>query len=300
MTDPDSLQPQRTLEIPGLVFFQPGTGGMTKIAVETLWSRAEIYLHGAQVTAFQKHGEAPLLYLSSRSRFADGQAIRGGIPICFPWFGARAGDVSHGFARLTDWEVVQVSAAPGGGATVRLRLPETAAGQSWPRFRAEFAVTVTDTLGLELHVTNLAGDEVLEFENCLHTYFAVGDVSAISIRGLQFGTYLDHTQHDAAVPDPDPAIRIRQQTDRLYFNTFGPVQILDPVLGRTIHIHKFGSASTVVWNPWTTQLLADLGPDEYQRMVCVESGNVGPNRLRLAPGVAGALSVTLSTQAGPP
>ena len=270
MPDNNVLRNLRRFEIPGVLAFDLGQGGLPKASVRTPWSQAEIYLHGAQVTGFQKDGEPPLLFLSPASRFAAGKAIRGGVPICFPWFGSRPGDVAHGFARITDWTVIGAAALPDGGATLRLALPNTAASQAWPPFKAEFTVTMRDRLAMELAVTNQADDRDFEFEECLHTYFAVGDIGEVFITGLERAPYLDKTAADASRIESGEAIRITAQTDRTYFDTAGTVEIHDPVLHRKITVQKSGSASTVVWNPWTTQVLPDLGPEEYRRMLCVE------------------------------
>ena len=169
----------RKFEIPGRVTFANGSGGLPKINITTGRSTAEIYLHGAHVTGFQKNGEPPLLFMSRLSQFAAGKAIRGGVPVCFPWFGPREGDVAHGFARITEWDLIETAATPDGGVTVRFRLPSTAANAAWPAFRAEFVVTVTDQLAMELIATNESADRNFDFENCLHTYFAVGDINAM-------------------------------------------------------------------------------------------------------------------------
>ena len=291
----DALENLARFEIPSVVSFTTGEGGMPKMIVTARQSRAEVYLHGAHVTAFQKNSEPPLLFLSQASRFTPGKAIRGGIPICFPWFGPRSGDVAHGFARITSWEVAGTQIVPEGGATVRFRLPTSAVSSHWPRFVAELTVTVSDTLTLELEVTNQTADRVLQFENCLHTYFTVSDVRKISIHGLHSARYVDKLDTDALRVDNADALHITAQTDRTYIDTLSQVEIRDPILGRTIRVTKTGSASTVVWNPWTTQPLPDIAPDEYTRMVCVESGNVERNGIRLPPGHTSTLKVVLSS-----
>src|SRR5215831_2142871 len=117
---PESLQP---LEIPGHITFARGKGELPKIDIATGRSTAEIYLHGAHVTGFQKNGEPPLLFISARSHFAPGQPIRGGVPICFPWFGNRDNEPSHGFARVCEWQLVKTSGAPAGTVTLTFALP---------------------------------------------------------------------------------------------------------------------------------------------------------------------------------
>src|SRR5208283_6163209 len=130
-------------------------------------------------------------------RFAEGQPIRGGIPLIFPWFGPREGLPQHGFARLKEWELKEVLPAPDGSVSLRFRLPVYPEASTLPPFTADYVVTVSDTLSLELQITNQSPDAPLVFENCLHTYFQVGDSTAIAIRGLQGVTYLDKVDHFA-------------------------------------------------------------------------------------------------------
>jgi glucose-6-phosphate 1-epimerase len=287
-------------EIPGHVAISKGNGGLAKVVVTTKASTAEIYLHGAHVTHFQKSGESPLIFMSTKSCFAPGEAIRGGVPICFPWFGSRAGGPSHGFARTSEWELAETSAAKDGTVTVRLRLPDSALKAEWQALKTEFIVTVADTLTMELIATNSSADQTLEIENCLHTYFQVGDIGAVSITGLQGASYVDNAGdgHGALKTDGEPVLRIARETNRLYQDTAGPVEIRDERFKRLIRVEKTGSNSTVVWNPWTTQKLPDdFDPAEHARMVCVEAGNIKQNKISLAPGKSSVLSVILGSVA---
>jgi D-hexose-6-phosphate mutarotase len=291
---------QRELEIPGRVTFAYGNGGLTKVNITTGRSTAEIYLHGAHVTGFQKNGEPPMLFLSRLSRFAAGRAIRGGVPICFPWFGQRAGESAHGFARITEWELAETSAGPGGAVTVRLRLPKDAAKPEWSALRAEFVVTISDRLTMELMATNESADRRLEIENCLHTFFRVGDINRVSTTGLQGAPFDDFAAGAAGARrvENDPVLRITKETNRVYPDTSGTVEIRDENLERIIRVEKFNSQSTVVWNPWTTQKLPDdFDPAEHRQMVCVESGNVKQNKITLQPGATTTLKVVLTSHA---
>ncbi|HLP75755.1 MAG TPA: D-hexose-6-phosphate mutarotase [Candidatus Paceibacterota bacterium] len=285
----------KKFEIPGSVSFNEGKGGLTKIDIRTRWSAAEIYLHGAQITGFQKTGEPPLLFMSRLSQFASGKAIRGGVPICFPWFGPRDGDVAHGFARVTEWEVISTAMEPSGAVTVRLRLPETPAKAKWPTFATEFVVTIAETLTMELVTTNRSNHELI-FEDCLHTYFAVGEITKVSVSGLKSAWYLDKADGGRRKQETAEAIVISQETNRTYLNTAGAVEIHDAAFNRIIRIGKSGSNSTVVWNPWTTQLMSDFAVEEHAKMVCVESGNVGENKIVLNPGATVVLKVVLSSR----
>ena len=289
----------KRFEIPGRLTLMEGNGELLKVEVTSDWSTAEIYLQGAHVTDFQRKGEAPLLFTSQFSRFQRGEPIRGGIPIIFPWFGAREGEPAHGFARLAEWELHEATALPEGGVSLRFSLPETAASATWPSFSANYVVTVTDTLTLELIITNAAHDQNFSFENCLHTYFTVGDINAISITGLKGATYLDKLENFAPKTETADAIKISAEVDQHFLDTTSAVEILDPKLKRKIRIQKSGSASTSVWNPWTTksQQMPDFGNEEYKQMVCIESGNVAKNRIVLAPGTSSVLKITLSSGA---
>jgi len=294
MNTESSVESLRRHEIAGRVEIVYGRGGLPLVKITTPWSTAEIYLHGAHVTHFQKNGEPPLIFLSAKSYFADGKGIRGGVPICFPWFGNRAGEPSHGFARITAWQLVKTSTAPDGTVTVQFALPQISGREAW----TEFIVTVADTLTMELIATNDGCDEPLAIENCLHTYFHVGDIGAVSLTGLRDAPFNDFAAGDSGTRnvEHDAVLRVAKETNRVYPDNAATVEIHDENLQRKIRVEKFNSHSTVVWNPWTTQKLPDdFDPAEHQHMVCVESGNVKQNKISLAPGKASALKVILSS-----
>jgi D-hexose-6-phosphate mutarotase len=293
---PESL---RKFEIPGRVTLAKGNGYLARINIVAKPGKAEIYLHGAHVTGFQKDGEPPLLFMSANSHFAPGQPIRGGVPICFPWFGNRNGEPAHGFARIAEWQLVKTCATPDGAVALTFALPQIPGRETWKNLRTELVVTVADTLTMELITTNDVGGETMEIENCLHTYFHVGDIGAVSIAGLQNAPFNDFAFGAAGARKPASGtpLRITQETNRVYPDNTSAVEIRDERLKRIIRVEKFNSRSTVVWNPWTTQKLPDdFDPAEYKTMICVESGNVKQNRLSLAPGKTMSLKVVLSSQ----
>jgi D-hexose-6-phosphate mutarotase len=281
--------------IPGRVAIASGNGGLTKIVVTTKTSTAEIYLHGAHITHFQKNGEPPLLFMSAKSYFADGKGIRGGIPICFPWFGNRDGEPSHGFARITEWQLIKTSAAADGAVTLQFALPEIPGRDAWKNLRTEFVVTISNTLTMELIAANDGCDDALEIENCLHTYFHVGDIADVVIRGLKSARFLDKTDNGVEKMETHDALPIVAETNRIYHDTPETLVIMDTKFHRCIRVEKSGSADTVIWNPWTTQLMPDFDPAEHKYMVCLESGNVGRNKISLAPGKSSSLKVILSS-----
>src|SRR5712671_308955 len=216
-----SIEQLRKHEIPGRVTVVAGSGGLPKILVTTETSTAEIYPHGAHITHFQKNGEPPLLFMSRKSWFAPDKPIRGGIPICFPWFGPRDGEPGHGFARVGAWQLAKTTASPDGAVTLRFALPEIPGREAWKNLRTEFVVTVTDALTMELIAANDSCDETLELENCLHTYFQVGDIGAVSITGLKGASYIDNAGEGlgALKTDGESVLHISKETNRLYRDT---------------------------------------------------------------------------------
>lgn len=280
------------------VTFRNGAGGLPKLEVTTAWSTAEVYFHGAHITHFQKHDEPPLLFLSDQSRFEPGVPIRGGIPAIFPWFGKPADKPGQrGFVRNRSWTLKEITTADNGIIITRLRLPPCAElGDG--EIAVEYAVTVSDTLSAELIVKNESA-RTFAFENCLHTYFAVGAISAIQVAGLHGVDYLDSLDDHQRKHEATAAIRFAGEVDRTYLNTAHAVEIRDTALRRVIRVEKAGSTSTVVWNPWIAkaEAMPDFGNEEYQRMVCVESGNVAENQITLQPGQTASLKVKLSSEA---
>jgi D-hexose-6-phosphate mutarotase len=298
MNTESSVESLRRHEIAGRVEIINGHGGLPLVKITTPWSVAEIYLHGAHITRFQKNGEPPLVFVSAKSYFASGKGIRGGVPICFPWFGNRDGEPSHGFARITEWQLVKTSTTPDGKVTVQFALPEVPDREVWKNLRTEFIVTVSDTLTMELIAANDGCDETLEIENCLHTYFQVGDIGAVYLTGLRDAPFNDFAAGDNGTRkvEHDEVLRVAKETNRVYPDNAATVEIHDESLQRKIRVEKFNSQSSVVWNPWTTQKLPDdFDPAEHKHMVCVESGNVKQNKILLAPGKSSALKVILTS-----
>lgn len=268
--------------IPGKVDVGTGEGALACVRLTSAASTATLYLHGAQLTSFAWNGEPPLLFLSERARFGADRAIRGGVPIVFPWFGDRDGLPAHGFARTSEWSLAGSRAGADGAVSVTLALEQAPAAIAWPPFAVHATVTISDRLVIELAIENRDRERSVRVEHCLHSYFAVGDVDAVAIAGLRGLSYVDKTDGFARKVDREPRLRIAGETDRVYAAR-GVLAVDDPVLGRRIRIESEGTSSAVVWNPWR-RALSDLGPEDYRRFVCVESGNVGDGAVSLAPG----------------
>jgi glucose-6-phosphate 1-epimerase len=272
---------------------------MPRIVITTPLANGEIYLNGAHVTHYQPAGQSPVLFLSGKSRFEPGKPIRGGVPICFPWFGALEGRdtaPAHGFARTSQWDVTSTRSNTDGSATVDLELRgDEKYSAYWPHaFRAQYTITVGTTLAMELTIIHVHGEPFL-FEEALHSYFSVGDVHKVSVTGLGGGSYLDKLQAGRELKEGLSPIRIVGETDRIYLDTTETCEIDDPVWKRKISIEKTGSDTTVLWNPWIhkSKAMADFGDDEWPGMLCIETCNVGPFAVKIGPGQSHTMTAVI-------
>jgi len=305
MTTPPSIDSlNEAFAIPGVAAFEAGPGGLLRAALTPPTAEAQVYLHGAQVTHHQPAGEPPLLFLSSRSRFAAGAAIRGGVPVVFPWFGARVGHPEapdHGFARISDWTVESVEQPDAGSVAITLALEPTDATQRlWPQdFRLRERVVIGPRLAITLEVENRARAPVT-VELALHTYLRVGDVRDASIGGLEGVTYIDKVDGMRRKVLPAGPFRLGGSTDRVFVDTRSPVSVIDPRLARRTVVDKQGSATTIVWNPWSEKAaaMADLGAGEWRSMLCVEAANALDNALALGPGERHSMAVAIHAERG--
>jgi glucose-6-phosphate 1-epimerase len=291
--------------IAGILDFAETEHGLVKAAISLDGMVGALYLQGAHLTAWQPPGERPVLFTSANSRFAPGRAIRGGIPIIFPWFGpSRHAPAApqHGFARTAPWHLDKVETAGRESVTLTFSLGDRDVGSPfWPEpFRAIYAVVFAHILSLRLTVQNRATHPII-FEEALHTYFAVSDISEIAISGLAGTAYLDKTDGARRKPQTDALVTVAAETDSVYLDTPGQCAIEDRGWRRCIIIEKDSAASTVVWNPWAEKAaaMADLGDAAWRGMVCVETGNIADNEVRLAADGEHQMSTTISVDAGP-
>jgi glucose-6-phosphate 1-epimerase len=256
----------------------PGRGGLPRITISTPAATAEIYLHGAHLTSWKPSGCEEVIFVSEQAQFADGKAIRGGIPVCFPWFREKLDDPrapSHGFVRTKAWRLDSI-AYNGDLATVILSTDSDESTLAWwpHAFTLVQRLTVGRTLTQELTMTN-RGSTPLRFEEALHTYYRVGSADSVVISGLDGVTYRDNMDGNQEKQQHGD-ITFSQQTDRAYMETAHAIEIFDPVLRRKTRIEKENSRSTVVWNPWSTAAkpMSDLGDEEWRVMACVEASNM--------------------------
>jgi D-hexose-6-phosphate mutarotase len=289
---------------PDGVRLEQGPGGLERLVLRAAEGEAHVFLQGAHVSHFQPKGEKPVLWMSGESRFEAGKPIRGGVPVCFPWFGPKAGSPEapmHGFARILTWTVSAVTREPDASLRAVLELSAEAAARGG--FPHELALSLTVSVGralrLALAVRNVNGAPAT-YEEALHSYFAVSDVRQVRIRGLEGVGYLDKTAAMIRKPGETGPITIVAETDRVYLGTTGTVTIEDPGWRRRIVVSKAGSATTVVWNPWIAKAKAmpDFGDDEWTGMVCVETANAGDDAVTLAPGASHVMTATIELTSG--
>lgn len=278
----------RQFEIPGTARIVQGNGGLLKVSITSSEAAGEIYLHGAHVTSWKPAGSDEVLFLSSQSRWQEGSAIRGGVPICFPWFGGKADDPKapvHGFVRTKAWQLESI-AQTGGAVTVSMFTESNEDTKRWwpADFRLVYRATFGSEMALELEVSN-TGKSPARFEEALHAYHRVGDIAKARVRGLDGVRYLDKTDSNREKTQLGE-IAIVSETDRVYLNATGAVELDDPALRRCARVAKENSCTTVVWNPWSEKAhaLSDLPGDEWTRMICLETSNVSDCAVNLAPG----------------
>ena len=275
-------------ELPGTAQVVEGNGGLSKVRITCPEAVGEMYLHGAHVTSWKPVGGEEVLFLSSQSRWAQGHAIRGGVPVCFPWFGGKADDPTapaHGFVRTRVWQLESI-AQVGGAVTVSM-FTESDEGTKrwWPaEFRLVHRATFGSELSLELVVTNTGGTS-LRFEEALHAYHRVGNIEKTRVRGLDTVHYFDKTDSNRKKMQHGEIV-IVSETDRVYLDTRDAIELEDPVLRRRTRVTKEDSRTTVVWNPWVQKAhsLSDFADDEWMQMICIESSNVSDFAVDLAPG----------------
>ena len=292
----------RQFGIPGVAEFDYGSGDLAKLVIAAEGSVAEVYLLGGHVTSWTPAGGQDVLWLSRQSRYEIGKPIRGGIPVCLPWFGPLEGDPSapiHGYVRLTCLNVESLAMNDDGSISAVLwRKFEEPPAENWPGdFEVRVRITVGRSLSVAAEMLNL-GQKDLVLSEALHTYFRVSDVRKVSVAGLAGAAYWSKATGARSVQGPEP-LTFSAQTDSVYGNSTGEVVLHDPQMGRAIGIAKRGSKSTVVWNPWIEKAAAmpDFGDDEWPEMLCIEAANALDDAVAVPPGKTHTMETIIS--AGP-
>lgn len=279
----------------GLLHFVDSGSGLPVAEIHTPHASARVALQGAQVLTFQPAGQQPVLWVSKAAVYEPGKGVRGGVPVCWPWFGARDGLPAHGFVRTRLWEMRETTQDAAGQVVLRLGTTDDASTRAlWDfAFDLELVVTVGQTLTVAL-VTKNTGTAAFTITDALHSYFCVGDIAHTTVLGLDGCTYLDKVQNFAMAKQTG-AVAFAGETDRIYIDTTADCLIGDKAWGRNLRVAKQGSTSTVVWNPWSerAKTFADMAAAEFKDMLCVETCNAGPDQISLAPGQQHTLTAAI-------
>jgi glucose-6-phosphate 1-epimerase len=290
----------RQLGIPGVARVSEGNSGLARVQITGALGEGEIYLHGAHVTSWKPAGNEDVLFVSTKSHWEEGQAIRGGIPICFPWFRAKLDDPhapAHGFVRTKMWQLESILENESGVAVTMFTQSDEHTRKWWPgEFRLVHRFTFGSELRLELVCTN-TGKTPFRFEEALHTYNRIANIQDARLQGLDGVSYLDNTESNKKKTQSGD-VTIASPTDSAYCNTRNEVDLLDANKKRRIRLRKEHSLSTVVWNPWSegAARLQDLGDGEWTQFLCVEASNIMDAAIHLAPGQEHRMAAILTVE----
>jgi glucose-6-phosphate 1-epimerase len=283
-------QLNREFGIAGRLAFAAGEGGFPLIRIDSVHASALVSVYAGQVLSYQPAGEPEdLLFVSKAAYYADGKAIKGGIPVCWPWFGPDPEGLdrpAHGFVRNRMWRVLGTAVLDNGEVQVVLGLVATDETRKiWPQdFGLMLEILVGPTLGVTLTTRN-TGRGAFNITQALHTYFNTGDIARVSLLGLDGTHYLDKAG-DGGRRTQSGAVTVATEVDRIYTAVRYPLIIDDKALGRRIRIDASGSRTAVVWNPWReiAARMGDLDDTDYQRFLCVETANAADEVVRVLPG----------------
>lgn len=290
---------QRFGNAAGIVLDQ--VGELSRITLRKDEAALELFPQGAHLTKAVTSGGTSLLFVSGQSLFRPGKAIRGGVPLIFPWFGpdrAETGNPQHGFVRASLWTVddLGISASKGLYAVLSFRDDDSTRAYRDFAFEASYRIELDHELRLSLSIRN-GSDGPFEFEEALHTYLPVSDIHKVRIEGLSGAEFIDKTDSLKRKSAPAGDLVIEKETDSVFEGSESTVRVHDSGAGHALIVEKNNSRSTIVWNPWMEKGLglADLG-ESWEQMVCVESANVGADSITLAPGQTHELRSTIRAE----
>ena len=281
--------------------FKKGPADFVTAEINNKFAFASICLYSAHVMSYVPRGQKPVLWMSAASRFEEGNPIRGGIPVCWPWFGAHPSDKSkpaHGLARISpDWKLDKTELLTDGA--VRLHLSLSFSDKTRELWEYAFDLKLIVSVGTQLSVEMITANKdtrPFTYRAALHSYFAVSNVSDISISGLDGSSFIDTLDNTRHVQN-GLISAISSETDRIYLDTASECVINDPAFKRHIHVSKSGSLSTVVWNPWIakSQRMEDFGDDEYPSMLCVETAITAHDEQKVQPGAFHSVKAVICT-----
>ena len=284
----DSTTLNEKFSIPSLIKFIDNDQGALVARVETSQGTMEVARQGAQLLFWTPKGQAPVVWLSPQAQFKSGKSLRGGTPVCWPWFGPHPEKPSlpgHGFARNLEWRMLETSRLRDATRITMIFEPGDEQRKIWPH-HAELTLSITMGEALEMVLTtrNL-GKTAFTITQALHTYFHVGDIARVRVEGLEGKEYIDKVGEETH-RHQQGALNIDREVDRIYLDCPEDLVIVDEVLKRRIRIARQGSNSAVVWNPWAEKGAAfgDMGKDGYRNMLCVETTNAAKDTITLQAG----------------
>ena len=272
--------------------------GLVKLSAQAKFSKLECYLHGAHVTSFITNNTEELLWLSPAAIFENGKAIRGGIPICWPWFGKHPSNSNlpqHGFARNNSFDVKSTKELENGDVQIVLILRSSAMTMAiWPyHFSLEVWITLGKNLSVELVSQNL-GSKVFTITEAIHSYFNISDISTVTLNGLQGVTFYDQLTLNERV-QTEGSFKFTTETDRIYRTPSNEISLLQ-TNGPKFKIKQENGNAIVVWNPWAEKAksMTDFPDDDYQNMLCLEAANARYSDIELAPGESHSIKQIIS------
>jgi len=287
MVDIEKLDDQFSIE--GELGFNETDGELISISIYNKFADVELCLYGAHIIRYIPHGSFDVLWMSQASNFEVGKPIRGGIPVCFPWFGPHLSENEkpiHGFARLMYWDVIETASFETGETLVRLQLCSSEeTKQYWPfDFKATLSVLIGKKMEVKLTIKN-TGYQNFEYSAALHSYFSVSGIENIGIKGLESASYYNGNESELITQETE-LLEIKKEENRRYINTIGDCVILDPIFNRSIRVSKTGSKVTVVWNPGeeTSSKMDDISEGGFEEFVCVETVNAYNDIIKLSSG----------------
>lgn len=286
----------------GMTEISLGAAGLRGWQITTDACQALVSAQGAQVLAFQARDKAALLWLSAQAAYAPGKAIRGGIPLCFPWFGPHPADPAkpaHGFARQREWTLVS-AATTRDALVIEFQLAADAATRLlWPHeFLASLRMSLGSTLSLQLSVTNTGHDDCL-FGFAFHSYFPIADSREARVEGLEDSACIDQLRPGQKRQRQEGPVRFDGETDRIYLHTAGRCRLVDEASNHALRISAPDCRSVIVWNPGAakTARLGDMAPEAWRGMACVESGNIEDDAVRLPAGATRVFTLAFEQEA---
>lgn len=276
-----------------------GQGGLPMVEIENELATATISIYAGQVLSYRPAEAAQdLLFVSDRAYYAPGKAIKGGIPVCWPWFGADPegkGRPAHGFVRSTPWTLLGTEALDGGAIRVVLGIADDGSTRDvWPNhFNLRLEATIGETLALDLVTVN-PQDRPFSITQALHTYFNVGDITRVRVLGLEDCRYIDKAANgNDLVHIQQGAVTVCEEVNRIYESVAPVLTIEDPALDRRIRIESRNSTTCIVWNPWVevARSMGDLDDSDYERLLCVETANAASEVIECPAGAEVSLGV---------